>query len=457
MPTLSSSLVKHQVASMADVEEAMARQVQYGGDLVTNLLELASVSEERLTLLLAETHGLEAAPIGELPRSSEGVRRLVPGELAQRYALYPLEESAGQLLVAVSEPLPGEVESDMGFSLGVTIVQRLAPLVRVRQAIARDYGLALDQQTQRVLSRLSGTTDPNASVPPVPDPGSAGLTGVRPATLAPPQTPQTPVAPKPAVAPETMPESTPEPSPVRTAAEPIQRASVIADLAALARREESPARRARRLGPYTATMAEKDLFDARSRDDVLQAFFDFAAQYFEYSALFAVHGDLAEGREAHGPGASRAKISSIGIPLDLPSALADAREALGHTLLRLSSDGLDGALIKDLERRPGQLVLLLPIRVRSRCVLILYGDHGESDVPLEAVGDVISIVPLVADAVERLNRAPSNYPGSDRSMPCRAPTKELRRWPRRSIARARPVPQRRFPLPLRLPFPLLPP
>ena len=36
MPTLSSSIVKHNVASVRDVEEALARQAMYGGDLVTN-------------------------------------------------------------------------------------------------------------------------------------------------------------------------------------------------------------------------------------------------------------------------------------------------------------------------------------------------------------------------------------------------------------------------------------
>jgi hypothetical protein len=35
---------------------------------------------------------MEAAPIGELPSATEQVRRLVPGDLAQRFALYPLEE-----------------------------------------------------------------------------------------------------------------------------------------------------------------------------------------------------------------------------------------------------------------------------------------------------------------------------------------------------------------------------
>jgi hypothetical protein len=407
MPTLSSSLVKHQVASMEDVEEALSRQVQYGGDLVTNLLELKGVSEERLTTVVAESNGLEPAPTGELPRAADGVRRLVSGELAQRYAFYPLQEVEGQLTIAVSEPLPGEVESDMAFSLGVNVVQRWAPLIRVRQALARDYGFPLEQRMEHVLSRLGGS-DLLQSVPPEHiEVNAEGLTGIRPATLAPPQPLETPVVPKlveAAPTPELPPaiEGTPPSPQAAPPPPPLPRPAPLPNLAALARRDSTTLRSQKRLGPYTAAMAEQDLQGAETRDDVLRAFFDFIAQYFEYAALFAVHGDLAEGRDARGPGASRAKLSSIGVPLDLPSALSSARESAGPLLARLTAEGIDLSLAKDLERRPGRLVLLLPVRVRSRCVLLLYGDHGESDVTLESVGDVLSFTPLVSAAIERL-------------------------------------------------------
>src|SRR6187431_2487658 len=146
MPTLSSSIVKHQLASVRDVEEALARQAMYGGDLATNLLELAGVSEERLAELLAESYEVSGAPTGELPMSGADVLRLVPRELARRFGLYPLESRSDTLIVAVSEPLPAEVESDLGFSLGMRIEQRIAMSVRIQQALARDYEMPLEQR-----------------------------------------------------------------------------------------------------------------------------------------------------------------------------------------------------------------------------------------------------------------------------------------------------------------------
>ncbi len=398
MATLSSSIVKRGIASMKDVEEALARQVLYGGDLATNLLELAAVSEAELTGLLAESHALEPAPIGELPPTGSATLALLPGDVARRHGVYPLEERDGSLVVAVSEPLPREVEEDLGFALGVGILQRAAPQVRILQAIARDYGLAMDRRTLRLIAKLSGRPDPSPSSLPPRDGAHAPVRLPRPPSLPPLAYPsQTASEPEPelagpvslrsaAIARETQ-EHEPRPAP---------------EFAAWANAAARPARRrARRRGPYTAATAEQDLLAAESRDDVLRASFDFIAQYFEYAALFAVHGDIAEGRDARGRGANRARITGVGVPLDLPGALATAREG-AFQLVRLSDEGIDAALAKDLDRRPGRVVLLLPIVVRGRCVLIVYGDHGAADVDLSEVGDVIAFAPLVSAALERV-------------------------------------------------------
>lgn len=388
MPTLSSSIVKHNVASVHDVEEALARQAMHGGDLVTNLLELSAVREAALAALLAESHTLAAAQAGELAPSGSDVLRLVPRDLARRFALYPLQRQGDALLVAVSEPLPAEVESDLSFSLGLRIEQCVALPVRIAQALARDYALPLDQRAERILAKLAGQPDPNPSVAPGPPERVAAQA-------------------------EGSGEAAPRPGPI--VQRPPLRDQV--DFTAMARKEPRP----RRLGPYTAAMAERDLMDAEDTDAVLRAFFDFASQFFEYAALFAIHGDLAEGRDAAGSGAPRARVISLGIPLDLPSSLAHAAASDHFALRSLGTGGLDGALARDLERRPGPQVLLLPIRVRKRPVLVLYGDHGSQDVQLDPVGQVISFAPLVSSRLEHLILKRKHAGGA--SLPPRAPAR----------------------------------
>ncbi len=389
MPTLSSHIVRRKLASVPDVEEALARQILYGGDLVTNLLELSAVSEPLLVNLLAENFGLEPAPPGVLPVAMPEVKKLIGAEVALLYSVFPLKLEEGRLDLAVFEPLPAAIEQDLVFSLGVRIFQRVAPLVRIRQAIARDYDRPLDKRTARVLAQLEGRNDPHPSLTPTALPNeSRGLGRLpRPQSVLPPRViteERSTLRPRAA---EPMLSAQREPTPTSTRPPPPTRA---------------PAKPPRRLGPYTVSMAERDLFTAESRDQVLFALFDFAAQYFEYTALFVVHGELAEGRLARGPGASSEQIQKLGVPLDLESVLSSAHRAGHFKLAALANTGVDSTLAEDLGRPTGRRVLLLPVAVKARSVLLLFGDHGRNHVKLADIGDVLALGALVGSTLERM-------------------------------------------------------
>src|SRR3954447_5443040 len=75
--SLSTLIVQREIASIREVEEALARQVLYGGDLVTNLLEVCRIDEAQLLPLVAESLGLPPAPPGELPKPDPDAQRLV--------------------------------------------------------------------------------------------------------------------------------------------------------------------------------------------------------------------------------------------------------------------------------------------------------------------------------------------------------------------------------------------
>ena len=62
--SLSTLIVQREIASIREVEEALARQVLYGGDLVTNLLEVCRLDEAQLLPIVAESLGLPPAPAG---------------------------------------------------------------------------------------------------------------------------------------------------------------------------------------------------------------------------------------------------------------------------------------------------------------------------------------------------------------------------------------------------------
>jgi type II secretion system (T2SS) protein E len=422
--TLSSLIVQHEVATMRQVEEALARQVIYGGDLATNLLEVASVDEAALTQLIAEAMRLAPAPAGELPVAL-GPAQLVPPEIATARGIVPLTLEGEILVLAVIEPLSTDVEEQLMFALGVAIEQRAAPAVRVQQAIMRLYGQPLDRRMQRLVARLSGQpvpsgdgTPPPGAIraapgrPPAPSLGTSKATAPTPplgspvARIAltteaggspPAPAPSTPrrrrTAPGfPAAAPPAL-----ESSPPSTPVVPERRGGLLQrDIPMSARSTR------RRRGPIPLDTAGRDAEEATDADALLDLFFDFARQFFDYTALFLVHGDIAEGRDAFGAGAARERVAGIGVPLDLPSLMSNARDERASVIAVAPADGLDAALLADLQRPRDAEMAIVPLVVKRRAVALLLGDCGDAGVERPGLEPVIAFAVVVGKALERV-------------------------------------------------------
>jgi len=482
--SLSSLIVQRGVATIREVEEALARQVLYGGDLATNLMEVSRVDEAALVELLAQSYGMTAAPPGELRRASDEARSVVTGEFAAKKALVPLAVDAFGVLFAVSEPLSAEVEEELAYGLAKPIAQRIAPLFRILQAVERDYGISLDRRYQRLLARLGGERSarslmpshapPLASMPP--------STGKRPSdkpekkATPPPQKPpshpsrqpartdrpeeitterpelvnarsaiENVSSPAPSAPPPLRPGSQPSVQPiighmhelvgskapdvksllVETAkpAEPVVPSDLGgAPLAApragggLVRRVAVAHTRTvqRRRGPLTVDVAEDELEAAKDRDTILDLMFEYSRQYFDYTAIFILQTDVAEGRDAWGAGASRDEVVGIGVPLDLPNLLASVKKKASPMYEKPNPEGIDAVLFSNLKRATGHPVFVVPIVVKTRVVAALIGDGGPAGVDIESQQDITAFVTLCGRAFERLimrrKRAATEHP-----------------------------------------------
>lgn len=436
--SFSSLIVQREIATIRQVEEALARQVLYGGDLATNLLEVAPIEEGTLLGALAESMGREPASPGTLPAPSPEALRLIPQDLASQKSILPLVLEGDTLVLVTSELYPKEEEEQLAFALGVKVVTKVAIHPRVREAITSAYGVPLDRRMERLLGKLrdrdagvdsgraSQFSEPPPLEPPRPQPQSAPPFKLSPAY-------GTPVVKLPSRTQTNM--GFPLPPrvleiPIGEQAHPEVHAAVTVppSEAAIDLRKQTgphavdasfavtapPARTflkatqnavrpvRRRRGPLTFDIAKEELEAAADRDTLLDLFFEFARQYFDYSALFIAHGDLAEGRDAFGDGASREQVVGIGVPLDLPSMFQSARDKREAVFTVLSAEGVDGILAHDLERKPGIEAVAMPVLVRGRAVAVLYADAGESGIDREAIREVTTFASMAGQGFERL-------------------------------------------------------
>jgi hypothetical protein len=156
-------------------------------------------------------------------------------------------------------------------------------------------------------------------------------------------------------------------------------------------------------GPLTSPQATKLLEEAGDRDAILAVFFAFARQFFDYSALFALVEDRAEGRDAFGEGTLGAQVRALSLTVTAhESSLLSVVRASGQPCIGRLETPADLDLATAL-RRPREITALAyPVVIRQRSVLVLYGDRSGEDFALGDLPELAAFVPRVADALEQL-------------------------------------------------------
>lgn len=404
-----------------ELDEVEARQVIYGGDLEVNFLELQLLSEAQLLAAISKWSGLPSADPGYLAIDEERSRGLRQAGLM---ALCGMDDNLEPHAFVVTPP--NEVDA-------TTIREILGDLTEIRICSRLRFNEALHfletgsdgPRAERLLTELGARPigDPKReSLERLkefsPEPQSTRSDDAAPPHLAPNVAP--PIPPTEASLPFAV--STPEinendsalrPASVRLSTlgeswislaaetgpppdgyEEVARSATGAPTAAVV----SPSPRPN----YANAEAAEDLAGAKTRDRVIDILVHFAAQYFDYTAVFAVLPTEARGLRASGTGATSEVLRTLKIPLDLPSAFRDAQQSNAHRMARLRASGLEGGIARDMLRPTGKQIFLLPLTVRDRAVLLLWGDKGTFDVNLARLGDLFAVAPLVSEALERV-------------------------------------------------------
>jgi len=423
-PNLLHALLELGVCNSGDLDEAQARQIIFGGELELCLLELQVAREQDLLAALAKvTRGTVAAagPLLVEREASTAVRAVVADAVAG------IGED-GSVLIS----LPGEPSEDERQALGAACRERPSLVqcttrLRLLEAQAELDGLVLDPRIERELKRtgrvLGGLQPPPPplSLPAVPQPQP--LPAVPPPLAGPPpgdsslselsrlignNGPAIAVAPlhvavSSAVTPAPESKAADETAPPPAGYQELARSVIPPPLSAEKARPPSQHPDASPAEPaYPQKQALSDLGAARDKDVIVSTICRFCAQFFEYVAVFGIQASEARGLVASGPGKSSERIHDLRIPLDVPSVLSRAKETGQHRVARLRAGGLEGGLVRDLERPLGRAVLLLPITVQARTLLLIWADDGVDDVDIEHALPVLGLVRTASAALERV-------------------------------------------------------
>jgi hypothetical protein len=473
MTPVSTLLVRRGLASMRQVEEALARQALYGGDVVTNLLEVApppATDEAALAAVHAEALELPPALAEQIREPDPKAVARLDRSLAEAHGAVPIAFSAEALTLVVSEALASDSIEALSAAVGGDVRLVAAPFARMRLAMQRAYGVAMDERARRLIARLDGeaavsadaSSDPRtraSSIPDLPDDPLApalAAQATQAAPAAPPPRASVPPAPPKSVPPPAVEvakivDAVPADGPARPPSRPrisspealhkflrgavrkapaggvrTTSASTSASTPATppARAEEPSAPRRRR-GPFTRADADASFAASTTSDGVLAALLEFAQQFASYVALFRVHADVAEGWDARGAGASGERVRRMGVPLDLPSMFASARAQRTPIVRAAAPEPLDGVVAADLDRAAAVSAVVVPVVVGARVVAALWLDDGPNPLTLAELDEVVRAAGDAGVALGRLAVA-KKHGKSPAAPPPRVPSRPPR-------------------------------
>lgn len=157
---LSSVLVQAGVVPVRKVEEAIQRQVIYGGSLGTNLLEMGAVDEETLRIQLGRATGLPPADYRWIRQPNPEALKVFPRKLSERYRMLPVAAQGNLLQVMVPESLERSVIEELSFMLGLEIRPYVMPEIRYMEALDVYFGFPLRPRYRNLLRKLDSGQAP---------------------------------------------------------------------------------------------------------------------------------------------------------------------------------------------------------------------------------------------------------------------------------------------------------
>lgn len=156
-------------------------------------------------------------------------------------------------------------------------------------------------------------------------------------------------------------------------------------------------------GPLTPGVTRELLESTDERDSIIELFFSFAKQYFDCAVLLAFRDDCAVGLEASGCKGVE-DIHAVKLPLTKRGMLDDLQHSLLPRVTDLTRRKEDREFLAAFGRSGIRPVALLPICIRQRVILLLYGDRDGERFTLDELSDLITLLQPVGRAFEKMIR-----------------------------------------------------
>lgn len=374
---LGELLIKKNLLTQAQLEEALQAQVIFGGKLGTILIEMGLISEDLLADILAKLISIPCAKPGQLQNIPEDVIKIISPELAVKHKVVPVAVSGKNLTLAMSDPRNLKSIDEISFRTGYIVRPILALEVRLVFALEKYYDIrrtmryiAPPKQVRDELNQLHVFNTPDGPIAAPDTDEDLGVPGSE-HVLQKPETSKT------------------------TKQDEIDSAEAIEEISEDELIEELEDEE------ITLATTAQALIKISDRDDVANAVIAYLGAHYSRAALFMVIAGQITGWRSVKQGQPIPGFDQFQLPLAEPSVLKTAVESNSYFLGTVPQSGANLALTTCLGKPAPKTALLLPMSMLGRVVGLIYVDDTSTDIS-QAVLDLQQLTSKALMAFEIL-------------------------------------------------------
>lgn len=394
---LGAMLVRDGRLTPEQLEQALEHQRRTGLRLGTSLVELGLADTDTVTVYLGLELGIPVATVAVMERAKRAAVKLLTAKAVERYVVLPLVVQDRHLITAMRDPHDLVLLDELERATGYQIIPRVASEIRLFHYIERYYGVARPEQYRKLDWAVHGR--PPGVVPL--EPPAPPLPGLPPPVENPVPVPAGPPAiatlgtisvdePYDELALE-MDELPGERAGDRPVTDPPFEGAGASSPAQPGPVSAPPAAPPRAVGGPDAIT---QLGNARTRAEIADILLGYARTVFGTAALMVIREELAFGWRGFGTTLDAARLESLMVPLQPPSAFQIAattgvfegpppRSALIQHVYRILRLPVPAA------------ILVLRVSIGDRPVNLLYGQREDG----KAVSiDTLAMAQKVAEA-----------------------------------------------------------
>ncbi len=152
---IGEMLVKEQMISPRQLQEAVGYQRQHGGTLGISLVSLGYVTDDAIMALLSRHYGVPSIDLSQLEIRAD-VARLISPKTARKHQVIPLRRMGTTLTVAMTDPTNVPALDDIKFMTGLTLESVVATETAVTKALDRYYAndaVDLSRNSLQIMAR----------------------------------------------------------------------------------------------------------------------------------------------------------------------------------------------------------------------------------------------------------------------------------------------------------------